>query len=351
MNAEDVSKPDGKMILYREQELSQPIRVVMEGESVWLTQRLMADLYGTTVANISSHILSIYDDGELSPEATIKKYLIVQQEGKRQVRRLIDHYNLDMIIAVGYRVHSPRGVQFRQWATERLHEYLVKGFTLDDRRLKGRAGVTDYFDELLERIRDIRAGEARVYLTIRNIYALACDYRKDGNDTNLFFSIMQNKMLYAATGKTAAEIVNTRAQANSPNMGLTSWKGGHVIKADVGTAKNYLNDTEIDTLNRITVMFLDQAEFRAKRRLNIYMADWETFLDHFLREVELPLLEGSGSMSHEEALKYAHSQYDLFEERRREERLEEADARFLEDLRTTAETIEKGRRAHRTKPL
>ena len=222
-----------------------------------------------------------------------------------------------MILAVGFRVRSRRGSQFRQWAIDRLGEYLVKGFTMDDERLKGQASVVDYFDELLARIRDIRASEARVYLMIRNIFALAADYAEDDTQTQQFFATVQNKMHYAATGLTAAEIISQRANAERPNMGLTNWKGTRVSKADTGTAKNYLNSQEIDTLNRITVMFLDQAEFRAQRRQTIQMADWGGFLDKFLADVELPVLQGAGSTRRQQALKLAHQQYDQFAEKRR----------------------------------
>jgi hypothetical protein len=239
---------------------------LLENETVWLTQAMMAELYDTSIPNINIHIRKILEDNELRAEATIKEYLIVRQEGPRKVQRPVMHYNLDMIIAVGYRVRSSRGTQFRQWATEHLREYLVKGFTIDDERLKGGGGLTDYFDELLARIREIRASEARVYQRIRDIFALASDYVEDEQETQRFFASVQNKMHYAAAGRTAAEIIRDRADAARPNMGLTSWKGGHVLKRDVGTAKNYLDAEEIDTLNRITVMFLDQAEFRARRR-------------------------------------------------------------------------------------
>lgn len=286
----------------------------------------------------------IYEDGELAPEATIRKYRIVQTEGKRQVGRLIDHYNLEMIIAVGFRVRSRRGSQFRKWANERISEYLVKGFTMDDERLKGKAGITDYFDELLARIRDIRASEARVYLMIRNIFALAVDYQEGTNETRLFYATMQNKMHYAATGLTAAEIVKKRADAKLPNMGLTSWKGSRVLKTDVTTAKNYLKKEEIDTLNRITVMFLDQAEFRAQRRKSIYMVDWEEFLDKFITDVDLPVLQHAGSISHVEAMEFANEQYDQFAQKRRWEEQQKADQGYIEELKKSAEILQRNRK-------
>jgi len=318
--------------------------VHLEGESVWLTQILMAELFQTTVPNVNIHIRNILADSELQADATIKEHLIVRREGPRQVERRVKFYNLDMILAIGYRVRSPRGVQFRQWATERLREYLVKGFTLDDERLKGRNRLADYFDELLARIREIRASEARVYQRIREIFALASDYVEDQKETQVFFAMMQNKMHYAAAGMTAAEIIRRRADAAKPNMGLTSWTGSRVLKRDVTTAKNYLDKQEIDTLNRIVVMFLDQAEFRAQRRQDIKMRDWEMSLDKFLRDTELPVLPDAGSVSREDALAWANGQYDAFAERRRLEAESSADAHYLDDLRTSAHVLETERK-------
>ena len=275
--------------------------------------------------------------------------MTVRPEGSRTVKRPLDYYNLDMIIAVGYRVKSGVATRFRQWATARLREYIVKGFTLDDERLKGGSGLADYFDELLARIREIRASEARVYQRIREIFALARDYREGEEETQRFFATMQNKMHHAATGLTAAEIVRRRANAGKANMGLTSWKGGRVLKRDVGTAKNYLDVKEIDTLNRITVMFLDQAEFRAQRRQDISMRDWEAFLDKFLRDTELPVLSGPGMVSRNEALEWAEGQYDAFAERRRLASEAEAEARYVEDLRTSAKILETRRKKQPTK--
>lgn len=247
-------------------------------------------------------------------------------------------------MSVGYRVRSPRGVQFRQWATERLREYLVKGFALDDDRLKGRDRLADYFDELLARIREIRASEARVYQRVREIFALAVDYVEGRKETQVFFAAMQNKIHYAATGQTAAEIVRRRADAGRVNMGLSAWSGSRVLKRDVTTAKNYLSEKEIDTLNRIVVMFLDQADFRAQRRQDIKMGDWNSFLDKFLRDAELPVLADAGTVTHDEALSWANAQYDAFAERRRLEAEAAAQAGYLDDLRTSAKTLEAERK-------
>lgn len=337
-------RPAGEIVLYQPQRGTEQIRVLLEGETVWLPQALIAELFQTSVPNVNIHLKNIYEEGELDQSATIKEYLIVRHEGSRQVSRKVLHYSLDAILAVGYRVKSPVATRFRQWATARLREYLVKGFTLNDDRLKGTDAVTDYFDELLARIREIRASEARVYQRIREIFALAVDYREGERETQRFFATMQNKMHYAATGLTAAEIIRRRADSTRPNMGLTTWKGDRVIKRDVSTAKNYLAAGEIDTLNRITVMFLDQAEFRAQRRQDIHMHDWQAFLDKFLRDTELPVLADAGSISHEEALEWAHAQYDAYAERRRLEAEAHAESHYVEDLRASAQALEHDRK-------
>lgn len=339
-----------EIIIYQGEDRQSRIHVRLEDETVWLPQLGLADLFQTTVANINTHIRNILADGELTEQATIKDYLMVRPEGSRQVRRTVKHYNLDMILAVGYRVRSSHGVQFRQWATERLREYLVKGFILDDQRLKGRDQLADYFDELLARIREIRASEQRMYQRIREIFALATDYVEGEQNAQVFFATMQNKMHFAATGLTAAEIVRSRANAAQPNMGLTAWSGGRVLKRDVATAKNYLDEQEIDTLNRIVVMFLDQAEFRARRRQDIRMRDWSAFLDKFLLDTELPVLSHAGSVAHDDALVWAHEQYSAFIERRRLEAEAAAETRYLEDLRCSARELEATRSAPISRP-
>ncbi|MBM4144191.1 MAG: virulence RhuM family protein [Lentisphaerae bacterium] len=332
-----VSPPS--IILYQTEDGRSRIEVRLENETVWLTQQLMAELFQTTKQNVSLHLQNIYAEGELPREATVKESLTVRQEGSRQVERAVEFYNLDAIISVGYRVNSLRGTQFRIWATQRLREYIVKGFTLDDERLKGRDRVADYFDELLARIREIRASERRAYQRIREIFALATDYREGEQETQVFFATMQNKMHFAATGMTAAEIVRRRADATRSNMGLTAWTGGRVLKRDVPTAKNYLDEREIDTLNRIVVMFLDQAEFRAQRRQDIKTRDWTAFLDKFLRDTELPVPDGAGSISQEEARSWAESQYDAFAERRRLLAEQAAEKRYVEDLESAAKKL------------
>jgi hypothetical protein len=255
------------------------------------------------------------------------------------VARIIEHYNLDAILAVGFRVRSRRGTQFRRWATERLREYLVKGFTMDDARLKnppvdGR-GVPDYFDELLERIREIRTSERRVYLRAREIFALAADYKASAQETTAFFKAIQNKLHFAATGKTAAELIRERADASLPNMGLTTWKGEIVLKTDVATAKNFLSKEEVEELNRIVVMWLDFAEDQARRRQQVFLRNWQTKLDEFLRFNERGILKGAGTISKKEAEEHAREQYEVFAGRRREFLEAEgarAEIRALEDL-------------------
>ncbi len=276
--------PDSEILFYQTEEGRSRIEVRLEDETVWLSQRLLAELYQVTVPTINEHLRNIYIEGELDQIATIRKFLIVQSEGKREVTREVDHYNLEAIISVGYRIRSHRGTQFRRWATERLREYLVKGFTMDDERLKeGRHLGTDYFDELLERIRDIRASEKRFYQKIRDLYALSIDYNPKADATQEFFAIVQNKLHWAVTGMTAAELIAERADVRKPNMGLTSWKGAKLRKGDVTIAKNYLSADELSELNRFVVMYLDHAEDRARRRNPLYMRDWREKLDAFLK--------------------------------------------------------------------
>ncbi len=339
--SEPLAEPCSEILLYQTEDGRNRLEVRLDHETVWLTQKQMAELFQKDVRTVSEHVRNIFQEGELRELSVVRNFRITAADGKQYDTQ---HYNLDVVISVGYRVKSLRGTQFRIWATQRLREYIVKGFTLDDERLKGRDRLADYFDELLARIREIRASEARVYHRIREIFALACDYREGEEETHIFFATMQNKMHFAAAGMTAAEIIRRRADATQSNMGLTSWRGGRVLKNDVGTAKNYLDAREIDTLNRITVMFLDQAEFRAQRRQDIKMRDWTAFLDKFLRDTELPILDDAGSVSHEDALAWANEQYDAFAERRRLEAEATAESRYLEDLRSSAKALESARK-------
>ncbi len=320
---------ESRILFYQSEDGTSRIEVRLEEGTVWLPQALIAELYQTTKQNISLHIRNIFDEGELQPEATVKEYLTVQQEGPRAVQRKVAYYNLDMILAIGYRVRSHRGTQFRVWATERLRMYLVKGFVLDDIRLKeGRSIGADYFDELLERIRDIRASEKRFYQKIRDIYRLAIDYDPRADTTLAFFKTVQNKLHWAITGHTAAELIAERANAQKPNMGLTSWKGAKVRKGDVTVAKNYLNEEEIRNLNRIITMYLDYAEVQAERKQPIYMKDWVQKLDAFLQFNEREILTGSGQVSMEVAKKLALEEYETFSRRRIAEEDNEAEAEF-----------------------
>ena len=320
---------ESRILFYQSEDGTSRIEVRLEEGTVWLPQVLIAELYQTTKQNISLHIRNIFDESELQPDATVKEYLTVQHEGSRAVQRRVVYYNLDMILAIGYRVRSHRGTQFRVWATERLREYLVKGFVLDDIRLKeGRSIGADYFDELLERIRDIRASEKRFYQKIRDIYRLAIDYDPRADTTLAFFKTVQNKLHWAITGHTAAELIADRADARKPNMGLTSWKGAKVRKGDVTVAKNYLNEEEIRNLNRIITMYLDYAEVQAERRQPIYMKDWVQKLDAFLQFNEREILTGSGQVSMEVAKRLALEEYVKFSRRRITEDDEEAEAEF-----------------------
>lgn len=311
--------PGGELILYQTPDGRTRVECRFDDNTIWLSQALIAELFQVTVPTVNEHLKGIYADGELPSEATIRKFRIVRREGTRQVARDIEHYSLEAILAVGYRVRSQRGTQFRQWATARLQEYLVKGFVLDDERLKHPPGpgVPDYFDELLERIRHIRASERRMYLRVREILALAADYDPKDEEAQLFFRTAQNKLHFAVTAKTAPELIAERANATRPNMGLTTWKGEMVRKGDVTIAKNYLHEDEITELNRIVVMFLDFAEDQARRRRQIFLRDWQTRLDDFLRFNERPVLHDAGRVTREEADRLAHEQYASFDDERR----------------------------------
>ena len=301
----------GEFLLYVTEDGRTRIEVRTDRETVWLTQKLMAELFDKDVRTINDHIRNIYEEGELEPEATIRKYRIVHTEGTREVQREVAHYNLDVIISVGYRVKSHRGTQFRIWATQRLREYIIKGFTLDDERLK-QAGGGNYFDELLARIRDIRSSEKVFWRKALDIYALSIDYDPNTDVSRQFFAVVQNKMHWAAHGRTAAEIIAERADASKPHMGLTNWPGSAIRKADVEVAKNYLAPDELDVLNRIVAMYLDFAELQAMNRKPMYMRDWTAKLDDFLRLNERDILTHAGTVSHEDALDKARAEYETF---------------------------------------
>ena len=312
---------ENKLILYKDNEGKVSVNVRFADEDVWLTQAQLADIYDTTQQNISLHQKSIYADGELDEEATHKKYLLVRQEGKRQVQREIDHYNLDMIIALGYRVQSPVAVRFRRWATQRLHEYIQKGFTLDDERLK--QGGSRYFKELLQRIRDIRSSERNFYQQVTDIYATSTDYDPRAKMTKLFFATVQNKMHYAVHEHTAAELIYERVDNEKPFVGMTNFKGSYVTRDDVKIAKNYLTELELQRLNLLTSQFLDYAEFQALEQNPMTMANWIAALDDQILRLRKNILEGNGTISHQEAIEKAEREFEIYRER--EMRLLESD--------------------------
>jgi hypothetical protein len=329
--SDNVPVPGGEFLLYTTDDGSTRLSVRVHDGTVWLPQRLIAELFGVSVPTVNEHLGNIYDDGELDPGATIRKFRIVQPEGVREVSRLIDHYNLDAILAVGYRVRSARGTQFRQWATTQLRELLVKGFVLDDAKLKGGATqLGDYFDELLARIRDIRASERRFYQKIADIYATSIDYNAKAEITQSFYATVQNKLHWAIHGHTAAEIIEMRADASKPKMGLTTWKHGpkgKIRKTDVSIAKNYLNEEELTALNRVVTMYLDYADDQAQRRKPMHMSDWVRKLDEFLQFNERNILTHAGKVSHELAQEHAEQEFAKYE----------ADQRRLEATQPTSD--------------
>lgn len=308
----------GKILIYQNEKGDTKIDVYFEEDTIWMTQKAMCELYQVDVRTINEHIGNILTDGELEEPATIRNFRIVRQEGNRQVQREIKHYNLDMILAVGYRVRSHVGIHFRRWASNILTEYMKKGFALNDERLRNpKEFGADYFDELLERIRDIRASEKRVYQKVKEIFALSADYDSTSEIAQNFFKSVQNKLEYAATGYTAPEIIARRADATKDNMGLTSFKGAKVRRGDVTVAKNYMTQEEISTLNLIVNMYLDYAELQAKNRKPMYMADWENRIADFLRFNGREVLEHLGTVKRELAEKLALEQYELFDTHRR----------------------------------
>ncbi|MGH7950851.1 MAG: virulence RhuM family protein [Limisphaerales bacterium] len=309
------NKPGGEVILYQTEDLQTRLEVRLDGQTAWLTQAQLAELFQVTVPTVNEHLKGIYAEGELPVEATIRKFRIVRFEGARQVVREIEHYNLETILAVGYRVRSARGTAFRQWATARLKEYLIKGFTMDDERLKNPPGKgqTDYFDELLARIRDIRSSERRFYQKVLDIYATSIDYTPDAEASQKFFATVQNKMHWATHGHTAAELIHGRADAGKPFMGmLTTRPGGRVRKEDATIAKNYLTEDELQVLNRIVNLYIEYAELQALERKPMTMRDWITKLDEFLKISGRKLLDHAGKISHETAVAKAELEFSKF---------------------------------------
>lgn len=330
------------IILYENESGKIKVDVRFENENFWLTQKAMAALFGVEVPAISKHLNNIYETDELQKESTISILETVQLEGNRNVKRSLEFYNLDAVIAVGYRVNSKQATQFRIWATQTLKEFIIKGFVLDDERLKqGKDFGKDYFDELLARIRDIRASEKRFYQKVRDLFALSQDYDKTDKKTEQFFATVQNKLLYAVTQNTASEIIVSRAKADLPNMGLTTWKGSRVRKEDIFIAKNYLNEDEIDTLNRMVALFLDTAELRVKDQIPLTMHFWEEEADSVIQFSRKPVLTNSGSISHEEMKKIATKHYETFDTERKKIEAKEAD---LEDQKAIEQLIQKSKK-------
>ena len=304
---------ENKLILYKDDEGKVNVNVRFADEDVWLTQQQLAEIYCTTKQNISQHIDNILADGELKENRTVKNFLTVRQEGKRQVQRDITYYNLDMIIALGYRVQSPIAVRFRRWATQRLHEYIQKGFTMDDERLK--QGGNRYFKELLQRIRDIRSSERNFYQQVTDIYATSTDYDPRAKMTKLFFATVQNKMHYAVHEHTAAELIYERVDNEKPFVGMTNFKGNYVTRDDVKIAKNYLSELELQRLNLLTSQFLDYAEFQALEQNPMTMADWIAALDDQILRLRKNILEGNGTVPHQEAIEKAEREFEIYRER------------------------------------
>jgi hypothetical protein len=327
------------IVLYTSEDGRTRLDLRVEGETVWLSQLDIAELFQTTKQNVSLHAKNIVEEGELLSEAVVKDSLTTASDGKNYRTK---RYNLDLILAIGYRIRSPRGTQFRQWATTHLTEFLVKGFVMDDQRLKA-PGVWDYFDELLARIRDIRASEKRFYQKVRDLFALSSDYHLREQETQFFFSQAQNKLLYAVTQFTAAELILERANPNEPNMALSSWKGERVRKQDVIVAKNYLSADEVDTLNRLVVIFLEQAELRVKQQQDLTLDFWQNNLDKMLTFNDQAVLQGAGSVSHDDMKRVAQERFTEFDQHRHQAEALAADNEDLQSLETLANDL-KGKR-------
>ncbi len=328
----------GEVLLYSDESGKEYVSVVFKDETFWLTQSGMAELFACTADNISLHLKNIYADGELTPVATTEKFSVVRKEGSRDVTRAIDHYNLDAIIAVGYRVNSKKATRFRQWATKTLREYIQKGFVINDEMMKnGRPFGRDYFDELLERIREIRASERRAYQKIADVFEqCSYDYDKNSETTKAFYAFVQNKLHYAVTGKTAAELISERATLDSPTMGLTTWKGapdGKILKSDTLIAKNYLNEKEVSRLNRLVTMFIDYAELMAEDEQPMSMQDWLNETDRFLTNNRRRVLDGKGHVSREAAAKKVSGIYEEFRKKQDAEYVSEFDREFEKYLK------------------
>lgn len=329
-----MAKDESNLIIYNTVDGRASVVLYARDGSVWMNQNQLAELFDTSKPNISMHISNILKEGELQSESVVKNYLTTASDGKQYD---VTFYSLDMILAIGFRARSKRGTQFRIWANQHLKEYLIKGFTMDDERLKNPDGRPDYFDELLERIREIRASEKRFYQKVRDLLSLSSDYDKTDKATQMFFAETQNKLLYAVTGQTAAEIVINRADASQPNMALTSWKGSVVRKQDIFTAKNYLLQDEIDTLNRLTVLFLDTAELRVKERKDLNLRYWRETVDGLLNFQNKAVLQGAGSMSVKQMEAHVEAIYEQFHAKRKALAAAEAD---IQDQKEITEAVD-----------
>ena len=327
-----------ELILYMTEDGRSQIKLRAEQQTVWLTQLEMAELFDATKQNISLHLKNVFKEGELIVESVVKESLTTAADGKGYRTQL---YNLDAILAVGYRVRSPRGVQFRRWASTVLKEYLLKGFVLDDERLKNPDGRPDHFDEMLARIRDIRASEKRFYQKVRDLFALSSDYDKTDQATQTFFATVQNLLLYAVTQQTAAELITTRANPDDPHFGLLNWQGARVRKQDILVAKNYLTEDEIDTLNRLVVIFLETAELRTKRREEIRMSFWRQNVDQIIASNGFPVLTHAGKVNHAQMERSTSALYDDYDQRRRQEEARQADEHDDAELKALENALKK----------
>lgn len=324
------------IIIYNTADGKASVSLLAKDGTAWMSQAQIAELFATSIPNISMHISNIFEEGELVQNSVVKDYLTTAADGKNYS---VAHYSLEMILAIGFRVRSKRGTQFRQWANKNLSEYMIKGFVMDDERLKNPDGKPDYFDELLERIRDIRASEKRFYQKVRDLFALSSDYDASDKATQLFYADTQNKLLFAITGQTAAEIITSRANATQPNMALTSFKGSRVRKQDIYTAKNYLTEDELDSLNRLVVIFLETAEFRAKNRQDVTMDFWRENIDRIIEFNDKKLLKGYGTISKEQMEKMVEKVYATFDAKRKKQEAIEADHQDIEELKQIEEKV------------
>ncbi|MBS3974516.1 MAG: virulence RhuM family protein [Actinobacteria bacterium] len=328
----------GEIVLYQLDDGTPAIEVRLEGDTVWVTQAQLVDLFQSSKANISEHIKNVFEEGELAPEATVRDFRTVRQEGSREVERTLTHYNLDVILSVGYRVKSKVATRFRIWATERLREYLAKGFVMDDARLKNLGGGA-YWKELLERIRDIRSSEKVLYRQVLDLYATSVDYNPKSDEAALFFKAVQNKLHYAAHGQTAAEVITSRADAGKPFMGLLSFSGSQPTKAEIVIAKNYLDEKELKRLNTLVSAYFDAAEFRALNHEPTYMKDWLAHLDRLIVAMEAKTLEGAGSVSHRQAISKAEVEYTKYRAQLASEP-SEVEMDYLENVKALQRKIE-----------